>query len=225
VKDLLFALIAGGLGAVLLFAGYRFGRVIIPLWGLFAGFALGASAASDALGGAFIGTTVGIVLGLVVGLVFAVFAYFFYSLAVVLLGATVGYWIGSGFVTLLGFHKGFLAAVVGITIGAIFCVAALVLNAPKYFLIAVTSLGGSVAVVGGILLLLNKIQLDAFDYNTAATTISNSALWLAVTGVLFVVGIIAQTKSNPDYTLEQWGSFNEQPAAPKKVKAEVSEDK
>jgi hypothetical protein len=222
VKDLLFALVAGGLGAVLLFAGYRFGRVIIPLWGLFAGFALGASAAADALGTAFIGTTMGILLGLVVGLVFAVFAYFFYSLAVVLLGATIGYWIGSGFVTMLGFNKGFLAAVIGIVVGAVFCIAALVMNAPKYFLIAVTSLGGAVAIVGGALLLLNKIQLDAFDYNAATTVISNSAFWLAITAALFVVGLIAQVKSNPDYTLEQWGSFNPAPAEPKKVKADVS---
>lgn len=222
MKELLFALIAGGLGAVLLFAGYRFGRVIIPLWGLFAGFALGASAASDALGTAFLGTTMGILLGLVVGLIFAVFAYFFYALAVVLLGATIGYWIGSGFVTMLGFNKGFLAAVIGIAVGAIFCVAALVLNAPKYFLIAITSLGGAVAIVGGVLVLFNKIELDAFNYNAATAVISNSAIWLALTAALFVVGLIAQIKSNPDYTLEEWGSFS--PAAePKKVKAEVSD--
>lgn len=223
MKELLFALIAGGLGAVLLLAGYRFGRVIIPLWGLFAGFALGASAATDALGGAFIGTTVGIVLGLVVGLVFAVFSYFFYSLAVVLLGATVGYWIGSGFISLLGFNKGFLAAVVGITVGIVFGIAALVLNAPKYFLIVITSIGGSVAIVGGVLLLLNKIELTAFDYNTAASTIANSAFWLAVSGALIVVGIIAQVKSNPDYTLEAWGTLA-QPQAPKKVESKVEDN-
>ena len=223
MKELLFALIAGGLGAVLLFAGYRFGRVIIPLWGLFAGFALGASAASDALGDKFIGTTVGIIVGLVLGLVFALFAYFFYSLAVVLLGATIGYWIGSGFVSMLGFSKGFLAAVIGIAVGAIFCVAALVLNAPKYFLIATTSIGGAVAIIGGVLVLLNKIELDAFDYNTAAQTINNSAFWLAITLALFVVGLIFQIKSNPNYTLEAWGSFNDKPE-PKKVKAEVSDE-
>lgn len=224
MKELLFALIAGGLGAVLLFAGYRFGRVIIPLWGLFAGFALGASAASDALGDKFIGTTVGIMVGLVLGLVFAVFAYFFYSLAVVLLGATIGYWIGSGFVGMLGFNKGFLAAVIGIALGAVFGIAALVLNAPKYFLIAITSIGGAVAIIGGVLVLLNKIELDAFDYNTAAQTINNSAFWLAITLALFVVGLIFQVKSNPNYTLEAWGSFSDDTPEPKKVKADVSDE-
>lgn len=223
MKELLFALIAGGLGAVLLFAGYRFGRIIIPLWGLFAGFTLGASAAADALGNDFIGTTVGIVIGLVLGLVFALFAYFFYSLAVVLLGATIGYWIGSGFITLLGINKGFLSAAVGIVIGAVFCIAALVLNAPKYFLIAVTSIGGAVAIVGGVLLLFNKIELDAFDYHAATATISDSWFWLATTALLFVVGLVTQIKSNPDYTLEAWGTYDAQPAAPKKVKAEVSD--
>jgi Domain of unknown function (DUF4203) len=223
VKELLFALIAGGLGAVLLFAGYRFGRIIIPLWGLFAGFTIGAAAASDALGNAFIGTAVGLVVGLVLGLVFALFSYFFYSLAVVLLGATVGYWIGSGFVTLFGIDKGFLSAVVGIIVGAAFCIVAIALNAPKYFLIAVTALAGSTAIVGGLLLLLNKIELEAFNYNAAQAAISDSGLWLAVTAGLFVTGIIAQMKANPDYALEPWGTLNETPA-PKKVKADV-EDK
>ncbi len=223
MKELLFALIAGGLGAVLLFAGYRFGRIIIPLWGLFAGFSLGASAASDALGGAFIGTTVGIAVGLAVGLVFALFAYFFYSLAVVLLGATIGYWIGSGFITMLGLNKGFLSALVGITIGAVFCLAALLLNAPKYFLITITSLGGAVAIVGGVLILLNKIQLDAFNYNATTDVISNSWLWLTTAVLLFIVGLIAQIKSNPNYTLEEWGTYNKRSTEPVKVKAEVTD--
>ncbi len=224
MKDLLFALIAGGLGAVLLFAGYRFGRIIIPLWGLFGGFIFGASATSDALGGQFIGTVMGIVVGLIIGLIFGLLAYFFYSLAVVLLGATIGYWIGSGFVTLLGINKGFLSAVVGIVIGAVFAIAALAFNAPKYFLIFITTLGGSVAIVGGVLLLLNKIELDAFNYNAAATTITDSTLWLIVTSVLFIVGLIFQVKSNPDYVLEAWGAtYMPEKQEPKKVKAEVSD--
>jgi Domain of unknown function (DUF4203) len=222
VKELLFALIAVGLGTVLLFAGYRLARIILPLWGLFAGFTLGASAASDAFSNEFIGTTIGIIVGLIVGLVFALFAYFFYSLAVVLLGGTIGYWIGSGFITLLGFNKGFLAAALGIFVGVIFAVVALVMNAPKYFLIGASALGGAVAIIGGIMLLLNKIELSAFNYAAASTVISDSWLWLTVTAVVAVIGAVSQIKSNPDYEFAAWGTMAE-PQQPKKVKAEVSD--
>lgn len=221
MKELLFALIAGGLGAVLLLAGYRFGRIIIPLWGFFAGFTLGASVASDALGNAFVDTTTGIVIGLVLGLVFALFAYFFYSLAVILLGATIGYWIGSSFITILGIDKGFLSVTIGIIVGAVFGIFAIAMNAPKYFLIGLTSLGGAVAIVGGVLLLFNRIELDAFSYNTASATIGDSGFWIIVTLVLFVVGLLVQIKSNPDYTLETWGAGYS--GNPKKVKATVSD--
>ena len=76
MKELLFALIAGGLGVVLLLFGYRLARILIPLWGFFAGFTIGAAAGADAFGATFVGTTTGIVIGLVVGIVFAVLVAF-----------------------------------------------------------------------------------------------------------------------------------------------------
>lgn len=221
MKDLLFAIFAAGLGAALVFAGYRLARVIIPLWGFFAGFTLGAAGVSDALNNSFLGTTMGVVVGLVVGLVFALLAYFFFSLAIVLFSASLGYWFGTSMVLFLGFNKGFLSAIVGISLGVIVGIIALFSNFPKYYLIITTSIGGAAAVLGGIMVLLNKIQLDAFSYATVSQEVSNSWFWLILAVLVAGVGIVFQVKSNPNYTLEEWGSLSGGEPAPKKVESKV----
>lgn len=221
MKDLIFAILAAGLGAALVFAGYRLARVIIPLWGFFAGFVLGAAGVSDALNNGFIGTTMGIIVGLIVGLVFALLAYFFFSLAVVLFSASLGYWLGTSLILFLGFNKGFLSAAVGIALGAVVGIIALFGNFPKYYLIITTSIGGAVAVLGGIMLLFNKIELDAFNYAAVSQEVSTSWFWLILAIVLAGVGIVFQVKSNPNYTIEEWGTIT---TSPKKVSAKV-EDK
>ena len=220
VKEVIFALFAGLLGLALCFAGYRLARILIPLWGLLAGFTLGAAGVSDALNNSFIGTTMGIVVGVIVGLVFALLAYFFFSLAVILFTASLGYWIGTSLVLFLGFDKGFLSAVVGIVLGAIFGFFALFGNLTKYYLIVSTAIGGAVVVLGGFLLLFNKIELDAFNYAAVSQTVANSWLSLGLALVLAAVGLVFQIKSNPNYTLEEWGTLNAGPA-PKKVESKV----
>src|SRR5438477_8422411 len=61
-------------GATFCFVGYRFFRILIAVWGFFAGFNLCAAAMTALFGQNFLGTTTGWILGLVVGLVFAVVA-------------------------------------------------------------------------------------------------------------------------------------------------------
>jgi Domain of unknown function (DUF4203) len=214
MKEVLFALLAGGVGLTLCFAGYRLARIIIPLWGFFAGFTIGAAGVSDALNSGFIGTTMGIFVGLVVGLVFALFSYFFFSLAIVLLSATLGYWLGTSMVLFLGIDKGFLSAAVGIMLGAIAAIVALVINAPKYYLIFVSGIGGAVVTFSGFLLLFGKLELDTFNYAAASAAVTSSWLWAILSIVLAIVGITYQIKMNPDFYLEPWGE-SEQPKVSK----------
>lgn len=221
MKELLFAIFAAGIGAALIFAGYRLARILIPIWGFFAGFTLGAAGVSDALNNSFLGTTMGIVIGLVVGLVFALLAYFFFSLAIVLLSASLGYWLGTSMVLFLGFNKGFLSAVVGIVLGIVVGAIALIGNFPKYYLIVASSIGGTVAVLGAIMLLLNKIELDAFNYAAVSQDISTSWFWFILAFLLAAVGIVFQVKSNPNYQLEQWGTLSAGDPAPKSVESKV----
>ncbi len=213
MKELLFALIAGGLGVMLLLFGYRLARILIPLWGFFAGFTIGAAAGADAFGATFVGTTTGIVIGLVVGIVFAVLAYFFYALAIVLIGATVGYWIGAGFVELVGINAGFISAFTGIAIGAVLGIACMVGNVPKYFLIFITALGGSAAICSSVLILINGFNADKFSYTTASQSIVNSWLWLSLIIILTVLSIVFQVRQNRGYYLAAWDNEEIKPVS------------
>ena len=222
MKEVFFALISVLLGLGLAFGGYRLARIIIPLWGFFAGFTLGASGTSDALNSSFIGTTLGIVVGFFVGLLFALLAYFFFSLAIILFTASLGYWLGTSLVLFFGFNKGFLSATVGIILGIVFGLVALFGNFTKYYLMIVTAFGGAVVAFGGVMLLFGKIELDAFNYAAASQAVSSSWFLALAALVVGVIGLVFQLQTNKQYELEEGGALSA--PAPKKVDAKV-EDK
>ncbi|MEO8105583.1 MAG: DUF4203 domain-containing protein [Candidatus Saccharibacteria bacterium] len=202
--DVLFALLSAVVGLLLVFGGYRLARVIIPLWGFVAGLSLGGAVAADMAGSKFLGTLAGVSIGLVLGLVFAGLAYLFYRLAVVLLAGSLGYWVGSSFMLFLGLNRGLASMLVGLGIGVLVGLAALLVDAPRYVLIAYTSLAGALATVGGLLLLFNRIPLSAFDYRSAKVVIANSGLWTIVTLVLAIVGMVAQARTTKSYSFDEW---------------------
>lgn len=206
MKDFIIGVLAIGIGTLLCFAGYVIARITIPLWGFLAGFLIGAAGVSDALNSQFLGTALGIVVGLVMGLVFALLAYFFFSLAVVLLGASLGYWLGTGFITMLGFDKGFLSASVGIGLGVVFAIVAIVINAPKYYLIVTTGFSGAVAVVGGFLVIFNKLEIDSLSYVEAINSTNLPIFWSFIIFGIAVLGIVIQTKNNSQTEIATWGT-------------------
>src|SRR6516225_11341415 len=133
-------------GALFCFVGYRFFRILIAIWGFFAGFNLGTAAMTGLFNNAFLGTTTGIVLGIVIGLVFALLAYFFYYFAVVLLGATAGYELGSGLIGAIGLNNpGFIAVIIGIALAIVFALVIVLFNLPKILIMVFTALGGATA--------------------------------------------------------------------------------
>ena len=203
---ILFALLSLVAGLALVFSGYRLARILIPVLGFVAGLSLGGAVIADLAGTVFLGTALGVIIGLVMGAIFAVLAYFYYYLAVLVLTVTLGYWAGSGLVLLVGFSPGLLSALVGIGAGLLAGVLAIVANAPKYVLMVLTAVAGATASVGGVLLLFNRIPLDTYSYNTVHVALSDSFFWTIAALVLIIVGVLAQVRSTPkEYTLDEWG--------------------
>src|SRR5918993_2853284 len=95
----IFAIIAGG---VMLFAGRYFLRILLPIWGFFAGFAFGAGLFAGLADERFLGSVLGWISGLVCALVFALLAYLYYAVAGGPAIGGLGFAIGSGVVSALG---------------------------------------------------------------------------------------------------------------------------
>ena len=188
----LFAILAG---AVILFAGQFVLRLVIPIWGFFAGFAFGAGLFAELADERFLGTLLGWVSGFVCALLFALLAYLFYAVAVVLAMAAFGFAIGSGLVVALGIDWSWVAAVVGVAIGAVLGLVAIWGNMPMVVLAVASSIAGAVSVVGGLMLLFGSLNSSDFTQSTFTDAISNSWLWTLLLLALALVGIVAQTRS------------------------------
>lgn len=176
----------------MLVAGQFVLRLILPIWGFFAGFAAGAGLVADLSNEHFLGTVLGWVLGLVVGLVLAILAYFFFAIAVILAMAAFGFAIGSGLVVAIGINWNWVAVLVGLAVGAVIGIASIFVDMPMIVLIVLGSFAGAISVVAGLMLLFGSLNSDDFTRNSFTSTVSDSWGWYVTLLVLAFLGIIVQ---------------------------------
>ena len=86
IEGIVVGLLGVVLGAAFCFAGFRFFLILLPIWGLFAGFMVGAGATATLLGEGFLGSVLGIAVGVVVAIVFALLSYFYWWGAILVVG-------------------------------------------------------------------------------------------------------------------------------------------
>jgi hypothetical protein len=195
------AILAILVGLLALLYGYRLFLILLPIWGFFAGFALGATATTALFGDAFLATITGWVVGFIVGLIFAVLSYLFYIVGVALLSATFGYFLGFGFM-LLFLDPGLVATLVGLAMAVIVAFVVLAFNIQKPVLEFITAFGGATAILTGILLLFNRIQFEDLGGNPVQEVIQDSWFWLIGWLVLGFVGFVFQLNSNRTFVVE-----------------------
>src|SRR5262245_7574662 len=147
------------LGLGLCFAGYRFFVILVSIWGFVAGFHFGASILSNWFGQGFFTTVIGWVIGLLVGIFAAAIAYLFYEAAVILLAGFIGYEIGLGIMTWIGFQPGFIPFLVGLAGALALAALAVMLRFPKILIIVLTVFAGAGAILAGFFLAFGRISL------------------------------------------------------------------
>jgi hypothetical protein len=187
----LFAILAGG---VMLFAGQFVLRLVLPIWGFFAGFAFGAGLFAELADERFLGTVLGWVTGLVFALIFAVFAYLYYAVAVIIAMAAIGFAIGSGLVVALGIDWNWVALLVGLAMGAVLGLVSIFGNMPMIVLAVFSSIAGAVSVVAGVMLLVGSLDSADVTRATFTDTVQTGWGWSLMLVVLALVGIVAQTR-------------------------------
>src|SRR6187431_2364882 len=184
MADILLGVLAIVAGGAMLVAGQFVLRLVIPIWGFFAGFAFGAGLVAEFADERFLGTVLGWVLGLVFALIFAVFAYLYYAVAIVLAMAGFGYAIGAGIVVALGIDWNWVAVLVGVAIGAALGLVAIFGNLPLIVLVVISSFAGAVSVVGGLMLFFGSLDSEDFGSGAFTDTVSDSWAWYLLLLVL-----------------------------------------
>ena len=187
----IFAIIAGG---VMLFAGQYVLRVLLPIWGFFTGFAFGAGLFAGLAEERFLGSVLGWVSGFVCALVFAVLAYLYYAVAVVLAMAAFGFAIGSGLVIALGIDWNWVAVLAGVAVGAVVGLVSVFGNMPMVVLIVLSSIAGAVSVAAGLMLMVGSLNSGDFSRAAFSQSVNDSWGWYLTLLVLILVGIAAQIR-------------------------------
>jgi hypothetical protein len=192
MADILLGVLAIVAGLAMLVAGRFVLRLMLPIWGFFAGFAFGAGLIADITDERFLATALGWVLGLLFALIFAVLAYLYYYVAIVLVMAAFGFAIGSGLVVALGIDWSWVAVLVGLVVGIALGLLSMIVNMPMIVLVVVGSFAGAVGVVGGLMLLVGELNSSDFSRGDFTDTVSNSWVWSLLLVVLAIAGILIQ---------------------------------
>ena len=192
MADIILGVLAIVAGAAMLVAGRFVLRLMLPIWGFFAGFAFGAGLVAGIADERFLGTALGWILGLVFALIFAVFAYLYYYVAIVLAMTAFGFAIGSGLVVAIGIDWSWVAVLIGLLVGAVFGLVSVLANMPAIVLVVLGSFAGAVGVVAGLMLLVGSLNTADFTKGDFTNTVSNNIGWSLLLLVLAVAGILIQ---------------------------------
>ena len=197
-------LIALFLGLIICFGGYRLFLMLLPIWGFFFGFALGAETLQLLFGTGFLSTITGWVVGFVVGAIFAVLSYLFYAFAVAVIAGSLGYALGAGFMQLLNIEWGWLVWLVGIVVAVIAIIVTFRFNLQKYVIIVTTALGGAGIIIGTLTFGFSDVPMAEFFENPVQSVIGESWLWTLFLVAVAGLGIAAQLYANRAYEIEAY---------------------
>ncbi|MFK8023525.1 MAG: DUF4203 domain-containing protein [Ilumatobacter sp.] len=190
MTDFVVGLLAMLTGLVFCFRGYLAMRVVIPIWGAFAGFVLGAGLVSGDAG--FLGSALGWLLGIGLAIVFGTIAYLYYEVSVVIGMMGIGFVLGTSLMVALGVTWSWLIVLSGVALAVLLAVIAIVAEVPMLLLTVLTALAGASTVVGGVMLLVGTIDVEDLEVGATTENAAENAWWYLLYGLMVAAGILAQ---------------------------------
>ncbi|MGH8949010.1 MAG: DUF4203 domain-containing protein, partial [Acidimicrobiia bacterium] len=103
--------------------------------------------------------------------------------------------LGSTLMVALGVTWSWVIVLVGLAVGVLLGVVALVGDLPMILLTVLSALAGASVATTGLMLIFGAISLSDFDSAATTQTLSDEWWWMAVYVGLVIVGIIAQVRS------------------------------
>jgi hypothetical protein len=190
MDDIIVGIVAVLTGAVFCFRGYLAMRIIIPIWGAFAGFMLGAGIVAGDSG--FLATALGWIVGIAVAVVFGLLAYLYYEVAVLIGMMAIGFTLGASLMVALGVTWSWLIVLSGVALAVLLAFVALVGDLPMVLLTVLTGFAGSSLIIFGLMLMFGITEFGDFDSAQTTKTLDDSWWWYALYLGLAIGGMIAQ---------------------------------
>ncbi len=202
-------------GAAICCIGLRLWFITLPIWGFFAGFFIGADLVTAIAGDGFLSTVAGWLVGAAIGVGFALVAYYVWYAGQIIAAGSLGALLGSGLMAAVGVDSGWIVFLIAVLGAGAVSLAALALDVPKYLVAFSTALAGATAVVAGLLLIFNRVDLEHFDLGAAWAMIDDSWFWLIVWVVVAAVGLSAQLRGIEELNLprNRWARARMNPSA------------
>jgi len=197
--NILGAIFLAIIGAALLLNGYRWFRILLPIWAFFVGTSAVTALMSGLLGQNFFSTAIACIPAVLVGLVFAVLSYVWWSIAVAFWAGSVGFALFAGLLSALGINGWFIVWAAGIVGAILFVILAMRAELRKFLPIFLTAGAGATMLLSAVLLLfgrpLEELNWGTF-YGPLASGASGSFLAIVLWIVLTSVGMTIQSATN-----------------------------
>lgn len=198
------ALIGLAFGGAMVFGGYRLFLVLLPIWGFFFGFGLGAQTIQVIFGEALLASVTSWVVGFVVGLIFAVLSYMFYHFAVWVISFSFGYGLTVGVWTAIGLDPGLISWVLGVVVGVVIAGAVLALNIQKYAIIVITAVAGAGVSILTILAVVYGPLVTNLLESPVKIALEASPLLLIFGLAVASAGVVAQLRDTRHWEIETY---------------------
>jgi hypothetical protein len=209
MEDVVVGVIAILIGALFCFRGWLMLRILIPIWGAFAGFLLGAGLVASIGNAGFLSTVLGWVVGVAVALVFALIAYLYYEVSVVVAMAAIGFSIATTALVALGVTWSWVLILAGVLLAVLLAFVAIVGDLPMVILAVLSAMAGASTIVGGAMLVLGVVDLADFTSEATTQRLDDDWWWYAIYVVLVIAGILAQMRAVGRFTASMRQSWRE----------------
>jgi hypothetical protein len=196
-------------GTMVCFGGYRLFLALLPIWGFFFGFGLGAQSIQLLFGEGFLATVTGWVVGFVVALLFAVLSYLFYAVAVAIVAGSLGYGLGVAIMGLFEADLTILTWVVGIVLALVVIGLTIRFSLAKLVIIIATAVGGAAATIGTLAVGVDNVQLMTMLDNPVRTLTSGSFILSVLFLLMAGAGIAMQWMANRAWEAESYNRWAE----------------
>ena len=170
--------------------------------------AFGAHSVQALFGDGFLATTTSWVVGFFAGLLFALLSYLFWAFAVALMAGSLGYSLVAGFFGLFGADLDVLVWIVGVVVGVVFAIAAIVLNLQKAIVIVVDGADRRLDDRGDVPVPLHASATpESIAESGAKMVLDDHPLWFIIFAVVAAVGMLFQFQVNRTYEIEQYNRW------------------